>query len=198
MRPEQITDFEALTIIADASRIRIYEILHTSGPMNVSALASEAGIAVGSASHHLRMLHRGGFVEPVDGPKVDRRAHWWRAKPGGLRWSPADFMSGVGEVEVATAFQRALVERSIDRVRSWLTGWQEWSPEWVDASLNIDAIINLTPEELAELGAGISRLLRETKEKSARRSADNNSADNNAEARPVFTFVFSFPLAQED
>ncbi len=41
------------------------ELLEIEGPASVGQLAARTGLAVGSVSHHLKALHRTGFIEPA-------------------------------------------------------------------------------------------------------------------------------------
>lgn len=46
-------------------RAALHRILELEGPAPVGSLAARQGLAAGSASHHLKVLHRAGLVEPA-------------------------------------------------------------------------------------------------------------------------------------
>ncbi|MGI8666202.1 MAG: winged helix-turn-helix domain-containing protein, partial [Jatrophihabitans sp.] len=58
-----ITDAKALSAMANPYRSRILDALAVDGPSTASALAKRTGQAVGSASHHLKVLDQAGLVE---------------------------------------------------------------------------------------------------------------------------------------
>ena len=70
------------------------EVLSSEGPAKVGTLAARTGLAVGSVSHHLKALHRYGFVEPAPDLARDTRESWWRIAPRDLSWLAEDFTAG--------------------------------------------------------------------------------------------------------
>src|SRR6476620_10809103 len=86
-----LTEAKALSALAHPLRARIIDALKVDGPSTASQLASRTGQAVGSASHHLKVLAESGLV--VEAPELarDRRERWWRLVDPGTRWSRADF-----------------------------------------------------------------------------------------------------------
>ena len=56
------------------------ELLEIEGPASVGRLAARTGLAVGSVSHHLKALHRHGFIEPAPDLARDTRESWWRVR----------------------------------------------------------------------------------------------------------------------
>ena len=70
------------------------EVLALEGPANVGQLAARTDLAVGSVSHHLKVLHRQGLVEPAPDLARDTRESWWRLCDRGLSWSVDDFEEG--------------------------------------------------------------------------------------------------------
>ena len=70
------------------------ELLGVEGPANVGQLAARTGLAVGSVSHHLKVLHRQDLIEPAPDLARDTRESWWRLKPRPMSWSVEDFDEG--------------------------------------------------------------------------------------------------------
>jgi DNA-binding transcriptional ArsR family regulator len=185
---------QALQVIADPVRIRIYEVLVRDGPCTVSQLAHKAKLAIGSASYHLQRLNRAGFVEEAAGEPSDRRTHWWRAVPGGMHWSPADFLESTGGRTVSSAAQRAFTERRIRRLGRWATTWHRWSKEWVDAAVETDGILRLTPAELAGMAAELTDVM----QRWAGRADVAASSGALGDRQPVFVLISAFPLDAEE
>src|SRR4029453_1967056 len=88
---QTLTDAKALAAMANPFRSRILDALAVDGPSTASALAQRTGQAVGSASHHLKVLAEAGLV--VEAPELarDRRERWWRLVAPSTRWSRAEF-----------------------------------------------------------------------------------------------------------
>jgi DNA-binding transcriptional ArsR family regulator len=58
-----VTDARALSAMANPFRSRMMDALKVDGPSTASALATRTGQAVGSASHHLKVLHEAGLLD---------------------------------------------------------------------------------------------------------------------------------------
>src|SRR3954451_14614673 len=63
------------------------ELLGVEGPSNVGRLAALTGLAVGSVSHHLRVLHQQNVIEPAPDLARDTRESWWRLRPVPMAWN---------------------------------------------------------------------------------------------------------------
>lgn len=187
---------EVLRVIAHPARIRLYELLAVHGPSTVSSLASRADLAVGSASYHLRQLGGAGFVEDVSDSEgsADRRNHWWRAVPGGLRWEPSDFLGSASGREASSAAQRLMMQRRVARLAQWAESWDHWGERWVDAALETDAFLMLTASELKEMGQEIQSVIRAWVERSRGESPSDDQADERSQ---VFMMVSAFPVVED-
>src|SRR4029079_5406815 len=64
---------DELTTLHHPVRRRMLEFLNLNGPSTVGAIAAGLGQQVGSISHHMKTLERGGFVEPAPELARDRR-----------------------------------------------------------------------------------------------------------------------------
>jgi len=145
-------------------RRRLLEALGVDGPATASQLAERTGQLVGNVSHHLKMLDRAGLVEEAPELAKDRRERWWRRVPLSLSWSLADVRGDpVGEA-VAIAAEHENLEHHVARVRGWVAardGSDQYAEEWTRAAFSTDTWVRATPEELAELGEAIDRLVGE-------------------------------------
>lgn len=68
-------------VLADESRLRLYEKLAAEGELNVAALTRGSGISQPAVSQHLAALKKAGLVEG----RVAGRATFYSARRGGLR-----------------------------------------------------------------------------------------------------------------
>src|SRR4029453_662862 len=82
---QTLTDAKALAARANPFPSRILEALAVDGPSTASALAQRTGQAVGSASHHLKVLAEAGLVVEAPALARDRPARGG----GGRRRLPA-------------------------------------------------------------------------------------------------------------
>ncbi|MBX6169231.1 MAG: helix-turn-helix transcriptional regulator [Thermobispora bispora] len=184
-KTSRITDPTVLKIIAHPVRLRLYEVLVAGGPATAAQLARHVPGAPGSLSYHLRQLAAHGFIEEAPDLGTDGRERWWRAIPGGVRWSPEDFEDSPGAQEVAASAQRVLAGRHIDRLREWLAeGRRRWGPDWASAAHSTDSVLHLTPEELRQLGEELDAVI----ERWAERSGDGPGREQ------VFLFLHAFPV----
>ena len=80
-----VTEAKALSAMANPFRSRMMDALKVDGPSTASMLAQRTGQAVGSASHHLKVLAEAGLVEEAPDLARDRRERWWRLGDPGTR-----------------------------------------------------------------------------------------------------------------
>ena len=91
---------EQLIAYHHPTRQRILEDLALHGASSVGQLAERLSLAPGSVSHHLKPLHRAGFVEPAPELARDSRASWWRAAPQRMSYDATDYPAGSRAREV--------------------------------------------------------------------------------------------------
>jgi DNA-binding transcriptional ArsR family regulator len=197
----KVTDPQTLKVITHPLRLRLYEVLVSEGPATAARLSKYVSAAPGSLSYHLRQLAEYGYIEeaPELGEK-DSRERWWRAVPGGVRWSSDGFADTPGAQEAVASAQRVMAGRQLDRLRAWLVEGQErWGPEWTDAAISQDALLRLTPGEVRELSADLDAVI----SKWAVRSRDGKAEGNEERPEPaesrsqVFLFLHAFPYSED-
>src|SRR6476620_9868450 len=115
----RITEAKALSAMANPFRARMMDALKVDGPSTASALAQRTGQAVGSASHHLKVLAEAGLVEEAPELARDRRERWWRLVSAGTRWSRRDLVDQAA-VTAAEEAEALVLRRQQERVRDWL------------------------------------------------------------------------------
>jgi DNA-binding transcriptional ArsR family regulator len=147
-----VTDPRVLRALAHPVRLRLYEALAVGGPRTVSQLAAELGGQVGTLSYHLRELARYGYLEQADELARDHRERWWKAVPGGVRWSEEELLGSAGGEQARNAMERLALARQVERLHAWQTGRDAAAPEWRHAAHSSDTLLRLSAPELAALG----------------------------------------------
>jgi hypothetical protein len=135
------------------------EVLSADGPANVGALAARTGLAVGSVSHHLKALHRHGFVEPAPDLARDTRESWWRIAPRDLSWLAEDFTAGTMGRRVAEDAEVANFRHQVRAVQQWMAASPTLPEEWRRASVSTDCFVPATLEQTAELSRRLTEVI---------------------------------------
>ncbi|BCJ40040.1 transcriptional regulator [Actinoplanes ianthinogenes] len=159
------TEIEALRALAHPLRMRILGSLRVEGPATSAILARRLSTDSGQTSHHLRMLHRHGFIdEAPELGKGDRgRERWWKAAQTASSWPNRGDDLGPGGPEVVAALDHAahLVWNQVaDNFRVQVDRGM-WSHEWQDAAGFADHAIRTTPERLASLREALRQVIAE-------------------------------------
>ncbi len=180
---------EQLIAFYHPTRQRILESLSVDGPASVGLLAERLGIAPGSVSHHLKPLHRGGFVEPAPELAQDTRASWWRTARSSVSFDALDYPEGSRAREVVNLAERANDDRHANAMRTWRTRRHELPERWQRAAGSSDTATAATAEQVADLHTRINALLRTWGEEV---HADKE-AHPDAERRHVIAFAHVVP-----
>ena len=190
MEPKQrpgvrtVTDAKALSAMANPYRSRMMDALKVDGPSTASHLAQRTGQAVGSASHHLKVLAEAGLVEEAPELARDRRERWWRLVDPGTRWSRGDFADDTAAVTAAYAAEALALQRQFERVQEW-NAQAATLPEWDDASFATQNWLRLSPEELGQVAEEVIDVLL--------RWSRREVPDDGVERESVFVFARGFP-----
>ncbi|MFJ5552132.1 helix-turn-helix domain-containing protein [Streptomyces sp. NPDC093225] len=188
-----MTDPQVLRAMTHPVRLRLYELLVAEGPATAARLSRYVPVAPGSLSYHLRTLAACGFVVEAEGPGTDGRERWWRAVPGGMRFSSGDFAGSAGGREALAAAQRVLAERRAARLREWEAGGPaRWGENWADAAVSYDGLLRLTPDELREFGTELDALLERWGDRTRARAAAGTTPEPDTEQ--VFVIAQAFPF----
>jgi DNA-binding transcriptional ArsR family regulator len=185
-RTSAITDVAALRTLTHPIRIRLYELLSALGPSTATMLAGHVDQAVSLLSYHLRQLEEHGLVEQAPELAIDGRERWWRVVPGGIHWSPADFLDDPAGKAVVASAERQLLARQLDRLQQYSASQGSWGRDWVDAATSTDALFQMTPDELRAFNAEVQEV--------AARWAARDLPDDGAARAHVFYFLHSFPI----
>lgn len=179
-----LTEAKALAALANPFRSRMMDALKVDGPSTASGLAQRTGQAVGSASHHLKVLSEAGLVEEVPELARDRRERWWRTADPGTRWSRADFAGDTAAVTAAYAAEALALQRQFERTQEWNAN-AATVPEWDDAAFATQHWIHLSPAELDQLSGELIEVLM--------RWGGRTVPDDGVSREPVFVFARGFP-----
>ena len=183
-RVQTLTDARALAALANPFRSRMLDALAVDGPSTASALAKRTGQAVGSASHHLKVLSAAGLVEEAPELARDRRERWWRLVAPSTRWSRSEFADDAGAVSAALAAESVALQRQFERARDWLAN-SESAGVWDASAFATQIWISLSPDELRTLSDELNALLH--------RWRHREIPDGGAEREDVFLFARGFP-----
>ncbi|MFB7667008.1 ArsR/SmtB family transcription factor [Kitasatospora sp. NPDC056138] len=144
--PQEITDVEALRVLAHPMRQKIEQCLR-KGPANSAALARELGESTGLTSYHLRQMAKHGFIEEV--PELAKgRERWWRAVPGDRRFPPYSRQTPQMR-EALTQMHRLNFAELVESVRRF-EGARDALGPWADAAVFSRATLRLNPAQLRE------------------------------------------------
>jgi DNA-binding transcriptional ArsR family regulator len=179
-----VTDAKALSAMANPFRSRMMDALKVDGPSTASALATRTGQAVGSASHHLKVLHEAGLVEEAPELAKDRRERWWRLVDAGTRWSRADFADDTAAVTAAYAAEALALQRQFERTQEWNANASS-VPEWDAAAFATQNWMRLSPDELTDVANEIIDVLL--------RWSRRPVPDDGVERESVYVFARGFP-----
>jgi DNA-binding transcriptional ArsR family regulator len=170
--------------MANPFRSRMMDALKVDGPSTASALAQRTGQAVGSASHHLKVLSEAGLVEEAPELAKDRRERWWRLVDPGTRWSRADFADDTAAVTAAYAAEALALQRQFERTRDWNANAAS-VPEWDAVSFATQNWLRLSPEELQQVADEMVDVLL--------RWSSRAIPDDGEERESVYVFARGFP-----
>ncbi|MEV0715016.1 winged helix-turn-helix domain-containing protein [Asanoa sp. NPDC050611] len=178
----QIDHVRALSALANPDRARLMDALAVHGPSTTTALAQSIGLATGSVSHHLKVLVEAGLVAPAPGGSTDRRERRWKLVTRGMRWTVGQFRDQPTAQAAATSAEGAMLERQFERAREFLEIREE---PWDDSAFSSHVWLQLTPDELLELGQQLNDLLLGWR----RRQIPDDGHDR----RTVLAFAHAFP-----
>lgn len=177
-----INDVRAIAALGNPDRARLMDALAVYGPTTTSNLADKLGIATGSVSHHMKVLVDVGLVRPAPEAAADRRERCWALVSRGMRWSPRDFRDSPTAEAAAVSAEGASLTRQFQAARRWV---ENAEPPWEDAAYAGHVWLQLSTEELQELGHQVNELLLSWRRREI--------PDDGAERRTVLGIARLFP-----
>ncbi|MFD5764973.1 winged helix-turn-helix domain-containing protein [Streptomyces sp. NPDC127049] len=151
----KLTDPRALRAYAHPLRLTLVGLLRRHGPFTATRAAELTGESVASCSYHLRILAKYGLVEEAPGGRGREKP--WRATARYTEWP--GYSDDPSVAQAADELNVAVAERYFGRFAQVLESRASVSKEWREAELFGDALVYLTPAELASLGERIDALL---------------------------------------
>jgi hypothetical protein len=150
---------DALTAFHHPTRRWICELLSADGPASVGRLSGATGLAAGSVSHHLGVLHRYGFVEPAPELARDSRESWWRIRARDLTWDAVDFADGTVARRVAATAEAENFRHHVRAVQEWLVEGQHVDEEVRRAAVATDTFVPATLDQMRELSQRLTDMI---------------------------------------
>lgn len=165
------------------------ELLGVDGPANVGQLAARTGLAVGSVSHHLKILHRQDLIEPAPDLARDTRESWWRLKPRTMTWSVEDFDEGTLGRRVAQTAEAENLRFQVRAMQEWLRQSHGETAGWRTAANSVDTYVPATEEQVRDFAGRLSRLVKQWSDECMADAAERPDASR----RPVRAIARVFP-----
>ncbi len=187
---EALTDDE-LKALAHPLRVRMLEALADDGPATASQLAERFGESSGATSYHLRQLARHGFIEE-DPQRAGGRQRWWRILRRGWSIPSFDFRRRESTRAHASVLLHELSRGRLERLTTWFESFDSWEEHWAKASLDSEARLKLTREELEELSERLTKILMEYAE------LDGDREEPPPKAALVDIQLYAFPIRLTD
>jgi DNA-binding transcriptional ArsR family regulator len=165
------------------------ELLGVNGPANVGQLAAATDLAVGSVSHHLKVLHQQDLIEPAPELARDTRESWWRLKPRSMSWSVEDFDEGSLGRRVAQTAEMENFRFQVRAMQEWLRRGPSESAGWRSAAYSTDTYVPATEEQVRDFARRLGDLVRDW----SRECMAAAEEDPDAHRRPVRAIARIFP-----
>ncbi len=181
---------DALVALHHPARRRLYELLLIEGPASVGELAKRSGLAPGSVSHHMKPLHRSGFVEPDPRLARDTRQSWWRAVSRSLAWESEVFQPGTAAYQVGLLAEYANVAHQNQATVQWMRTREQLPSSWRNAFLVQDSFVRATPEQSEELSSRLQQVITDWRLDCL---ASEKTEPSPPDRRPVRVVVRIFP-----
>jgi DNA-binding transcriptional ArsR family regulator len=143
-------DGRALRVLAHPLRARLLSQLRLHGPANATELAHKLATNTGATSYHLRKLAEVDLVVETGGGTGKQR--FWAAAQDSHGWADTDYEDPDAQA-AATWLREHYLRYFFDRATQWLRARQDWPVPWQEAAVGSDIIVDLNPQQLAELMA---------------------------------------------
>ncbi|MFD2795423.1 ArsR/SmtB family transcription factor [Promicromonospora vindobonensis] len=180
----KLTEAKALAALAHPTRSRLLDILTVDGPGTASALAERTEQAVGSISHHMKVLADAGLVQEAPELARDRRERWWRITPGRVSWSRTQVAHDLASARTAVAAEKFVLATQVERASEWLEVAQNVD-EWDEAAFATQGWLHLTSDELRQVNQEVLDIID--------RWRHRDVPDDGRERETIFLFARGFP-----
>ena len=149
-----------LRALSHPLRTRMLGLLRSDGPATATMLATRLGESTGATSYHLRQLAAHGFIEE-DPEHVGGggRERWWRSAHARTEIDTVGFMSDPETRGALDMFIHTVLDVHMQRLATYVSEKESWSPAWNNAVDISDAWMWLTPERALELNHELHAVL---------------------------------------
>lgn len=156
--PLRIDDPRLMRALAHPARVAILERLAGGATATATECAEVCGLSPSATSYHLRALAKLGMVEEAPS-RGDQRERLWRGRVRG--WATAVGPRGGAEAQAAEHLLASMTtSRADEKTQGWLDRMGEEDPDWYEAAMVSQSLLEVTREELAELNEQVLALLR--------------------------------------
>jgi DNA-binding transcriptional ArsR family regulator len=183
----------ALRALAHPLRIEIMNELSDFGPATASMLAERLGESSGSTSYHLRQLAKHEIITE-DTERGSGRERWWRMAPGGVTIGSPETLASPAGREASELISLAWQQNNERRLASFLRrGLETFGYDWMESSTLSTSHLEVTREQLVELGREYYALQTRLKEK----WKSEEESDDRPRKRAQIQFN-AFPLVEQE
>lgn len=142
-------DAEFFHLLGHPLRIALLQYLSSVPQATATECAPVVGASPSTCSWHLRMLAKGGLVEPV--VAEDGRVSPWR-------------YTGPQQIQLsndgpASMLQHAILQQDRQVVEQFLQRKHQYAPEWLTSATFIQSMLRISPDQLRDLQKDIQAVL---------------------------------------
>jgi hypothetical protein len=184
-QPRELTDPRAMRALTHPVRLALMEAMgHAGRPLTATEAGELIGESATTCSFHLRQLGKYGFVEEAE-PGPGRRRPW-RLSGMGLRFT--DVQEDPEAATAAATLARVMRTRWLERARASLEERHALSPEWREATGDLQYVLHVTPEELQAIQQEVLDVFTRYHE----RAADSSARPEGS--RPIEALALFYPV----
>ena len=195
----------ALRALAHPLRVEIMNELSDFGSATASMLAERLGESSGSTSYHLRQLAKHGIIVE-DADRGTARERWWKMAPGGVTIGSPETLETPAGREANEVISHGWHQNNERRLDGFLRrGLDIFGSDWMQASTLSTSHLQLSKEELAELGREYYALLERLRDKwresggaGAAVDASGDAGADGIERKRVQVQFNAFPLVEQE
>lgn len=189
----------ALRALAHPLRVEIMNELSDFGPATASMLAERLNESSGSTSYHLRQLAKHDIIVE-DTERGSGRERWWRMAPGGVTIGSPETLDTPAGREANELVSLGWQQNNERRLTAFLRrGLDTFGFEWMESSTLSTSHLEVTREQLLELGHEYYAMQERLKAKWKAAEAESASAGEPAVERKRAQVQFNaFPLVEQE
>jgi predicted ArsR family transcriptional regulator len=180
----ELTDPRAMRAITHPVRLALLEALGLEGPLTATTAAEVISESPTTCSFHFRQLAKYGFVEQA--ARGPGRTRSWRLTTVGMRFT--DVHDDPEATLAARALDRALRQRSIERLQRFYELRASYPRRWQEVTGASEFMLHVSPEELRALDEEITAILQRYRP----RIADPELRP--ADSLPIELLLFAYPV----